>query len=246
MSSVNFSNAAPWRLLLSGARPAAENMALDEVLLEQAAPIGAPVLRFYSWTEPAATFGYFQKYAEVEKLTNLRPLVRRPTGGGIVPHDADWTYSLIFPPGHPWYELKAVASYKRAHLWIQAAFREAGFPTHLAPEARKDSPGQCFAGAERFDLLWKDRKIAGAAQRRSRTPQSLTISSSVSGAPSAIRSRFVTTREGRYAPVASRRAPRPSCAGWKRRSLTAASSRRTPRAPRSTRSSPAPARALRR
>ena len=69
--------------------------------------LGKPVLRFYGWTAPAATFGYFQKYADVERATLLRPLIRRPTGGGIVPHDADWTYSAGFPPGHEWHLLKA-------------------------------------------------------------------------------------------------------------------------------------------
>jgi len=29
-------------------------------------------------------------------------------------------------------------------------------------------PGQCFAGHEKSDLLWRGRKIAGAAQRRNR------------------------------------------------------------------------------
>jgi lipoate-protein ligase A len=39
----------------------------------------------------------------------------------------------------------------------------------LAPESRKEIPGQCFIGAEKFDVLWHGRKIAGAAQRRTRT-----------------------------------------------------------------------------
>jgi lipoate-protein ligase A len=29
-------------------------------------------------------------------------------------------------------------------------------------------PGQCFAGYERFDVLWHGKKIAGAAQRRNK------------------------------------------------------------------------------
>ena len=108
-------------------------MALDEALLEAVARLGKPVLRFYGWTEPAATFGYFQKYAEVERATRLRPLVRRPTGGGIVPHDADWTYSLAFPPGHEWHSLKAEESYRRVHEWIQRAFAKLNVATELAP-----------------------------------------------------------------------------------------------------------------
>jgi lipoate-protein ligase A len=143
-------------------------MALDEALLQAAPRLGQPILRFYSWTEPAASFGYFQKYAEVEQMTPLRPLVRRPTGGGLVPHDADWTYSLIFPPGHDWYSLSATDSYRRMHQWIQAAFARLDLPTELAPACRKTRPGQCFQGHEMFDLLWRGQKIAGAAQRRTR------------------------------------------------------------------------------
>ena len=74
----------PWYLLESGVGSYAFNMALDEALLEAMPRLGKPVLRFYSWSERAASFGYFQKYAEIERLTLLRPLVRRPTGGGLV------------------------------------------------------------------------------------------------------------------------------------------------------------------
>src|SRR4051812_8587196 len=100
-----------WLLLRSPAGSAALNMAIDEMLLLNAAKIGKPALRFYSWSEPAASFGYFQRYADVSRATALHPLVRRPTGGGIVPHDRDWTYSLVFPPSHSWYRLKAIESY---------------------------------------------------------------------------------------------------------------------------------------
>ena len=143
-------------------------MALDEALLQAAPRLGQPVLRFYSWTEPAASFGYFQKYAEIERMTPLRPLVRRPTGGGLVPHDADWTYSLVFPPGDEWYSLTATDSYRRVHEWIQAAFARLDLATELAPACSKALPGQCFQGYEMFDVLWRGQKIAGAAQRRTR------------------------------------------------------------------------------
>ena len=148
-------------------------MALDEALLEAVSRLGRPVLRFYGWTEPAATFGYFQKYADVERATPLRPLIRRPTGGGIVPHDADWTYSLAFPPGHEWHSLKAGESYRRVHAWIQRAFAKLDVATELAPTrhsplvTRHSSRG-CFTGHEKSDLLWHGRKIAGAAQRRNK------------------------------------------------------------------------------
>jgi hypothetical protein len=155
-------------MLDSGPGDPARNMALDEALLLSMPRLQRPVLRFYSWTEPAATFGYFQKMADVERLTALRPLVRRPTGGGVVPHDADWTYSLAFPTGDPWYALRAIESYRRVHAWLQAAFSRLGLACQLAPHPRHAGPGQCFVGYETSDLLCRGRKIAGAAQRRTR------------------------------------------------------------------------------
>lgn len=158
-----------WLLLRQRENAPDYNMALDEALLQSAPKLGCPILRFYGWLQPGATFGYSQNYAEIEKLTRLRPLVRRPTGGGLVPHDADWTYSLIFPAGHFWYELKAVESYRRVHEWVRDSFAKMNVPATLSPASQKEIPGQCFIGAEKDDVLWHGRKIAGAAQRRTRT-----------------------------------------------------------------------------
>ncbi|HWD94638.1 MAG TPA: hypothetical protein VG938_20080 [Verrucomicrobiae bacterium] len=157
-----------WFLLQSGFCDAPFNMATDEALLEAMPRLQQPVLRFYGWTEPAASFGYFQKFSEIERTTLLRPLVRRPTGGGLVPHDADWTYGLAFPTTHEWYSLSAVESYQRVHEWIAAAFADLKVSTELASCCRKSAPGQCFAGYEKFDVLWQGKKIAGAAQRRNK------------------------------------------------------------------------------
>jgi lipoate-protein ligase A len=162
-----------WLLLNSGKGEAAFNMALDEALLEATAHLQRPVLRFYGWTQPAASFGYFQKFASVERATRLRPLVRRPTGGGIVPHDTDWTYSFAVPPGHEWHGLAATESYRRIHEWIQSAFAILKIKTELATAKKSagggaDVPGECFVGHEQFDLLWQGTKIAGAAQRRNK------------------------------------------------------------------------------
>ncbi|MGV3772800.1 MAG: lipoyl protein ligase domain-containing protein [Verrucomicrobiales bacterium] len=170
-----------WFLSEDGAGSAAWNMAYDEAMLIHAANFAAPLLRFYSWSEPAATFGYFQPYQQIESWTTLRPLVRRPTGGGLVPHDADWTYSLVAPPGHWWYELRAEESYKLLHTWISHAFALSRIETILAPCCSKELPGRCFAGPEKFDLLHDGKKIAGAAQRRNKL--GLLIQGSVQNPP---------------------------------------------------------------
>jgi lipoate-protein ligase A len=162
-----------WLLLTSGKCDAAFNMALDEAFLENISQIGKPVLRFYGWTEPAATFGYFQKFSEVERATHLRPLIRRPTGGGIVPHDCDWTYSFVVPPNHEWHLLKAEESYRRIHEWIRDAFAKLKIETELAKaesgKRKAETFGACFVGYEKFDVLLQGQKIAGAAQRRNKS-----------------------------------------------------------------------------
>lgn len=170
-----------WFILDSGAGVPAENMAWDEALLLACERLGKPVVRFYGWIEPAATFGYSQHYAEVESWTRLRPLIRRPTGGGLVPHEADWTYSIIFAPSHGWFKLRAQQSYQRLHEWIRDAFVRLRVAAELASEPAKELPGRCFAGPERHDLLWRGAKIAGAAQRR--TKQGLLIQGSIQPIP---------------------------------------------------------------
>ena len=174
-----------WYLLRSGSGAPALNMALDEALLEAMPRLAMPMLRFYGWDEPAASFGYFQKYAAVERMTVLRPLIRRPTAGGVVPHDTDWTYSLMFPAAHEWYGTLAIESYQRVHQWLRETFALRGISTLLAPAALAAETGQCFAGYERHDLLWRGQKIAGAAQRRKR--EGLLIQGSVQPRGLAIR-----------------------------------------------------------
>ena len=129
-----------WLSLNSGPCPPAFNMALGRGVAGNHVtpwPSGAAVL----WLDgTGGDLRLFPKNAEVGRATHLRPLIRRPTGGGIVPHDADWTYSLVFPPGHEWHALKAEASYRRVHEWIQSAFVKLGVTTELAPCSQKSNP----------------------------------------------------------------------------------------------------------
>jgi lipoate-protein ligase A len=173
-----------WFICDSGVMRPADNMAWDEALLEAAASMEGPVLRFYGWTEPAATFGYFQRYPEIASWTALRPLIRRPTAGGLVPHDRDWTYSLTVPPFHEWYSVPASASYERMHLWLMRAFARIGVLTSLALTTDPAGPGQCFIGAEKADLLCEGIKIAGAAQRRNK--RGLLIQGSIQPVPASV------------------------------------------------------------
>jgi lipoate-protein ligase A len=79
-------------------RSAALNMAIDEALLEHAS---LPSIRFYKWDHPALSFGYFGGFADVANYAPERDLVRRWTGGGIVFHGDDLTYSIVIPETEP-------------------------------------------------------------------------------------------------------------------------------------------------
>lgn len=144
---------------------AALNMALDEVLLT-----GAPrlILRIYQWERPAVSFGYFGKYAPVVLAWPGREIVRRMTGGGIVPHGADLTYSLIVPISHAFSRRSPRDVYREVHQAIAAALALHGEIATLAAVPEQHGSGVCFESPEEFDLLAGARKIAGAALRRTR------------------------------------------------------------------------------
>jgi lipoate-protein ligase A len=146
-------------------RSAALNMAVDEALLETAA---SPTLRFYRWRAPALSFGYFGSYADVADQRSDREIVRRWTGGGVVPHGDDLTYSVIIPASHPLFARSSLAIYSDLHDAIRGALKENGIEATLAHSVSPKVSEDCFANAVRADVISEGRKIAGAAHRRSR------------------------------------------------------------------------------
>src|SRR3981189_824115 len=96
--SVSFASTsdATWRLLLDPPAGGAWNMAVDEVLLDGvAAGEAPPTLRFYQWTPPCLSLGYFQAI-DVVDFEGCRAhgveVVRRPSGGRTILHDRELTY----------------------------------------------------------------------------------------------------------------------------------------------------------
>ena len=140
---------------------AALNMAIDETLLRTAT---RPTLRIYRWARPAISFGYFGKWSDAIAAGPGRDLVRRWTGGGIVPHGEDLTYSLIVPRAHPFFAISPRESYCAIHERIAAALGNAT----LAPAAQPQISPACFQNPVQHDVLIADRKVVGGAQRRTK------------------------------------------------------------------------------
>ena len=146
-------------------KSAALNMAVDEALLETAT---APALRFYRWARPALSFGYFGRFDDLEPSECERDVVRRWTGGGIVLHGEDVTYSIIIPASHSVFARSSAAFYSDVHDALQRALRIRGINAMLLEMARPRISESCFSNAVRADVMLEGRKIAGAAHRRSR------------------------------------------------------------------------------
>ena len=146
-------------------RSAAMNMAIDEALLEEAA---LPALRLYQWRQPSLSLGYFGKFAEVAAQSGTREIVRRWTGGGIVLHGDDLTYSVITPAAHSASACGPAAIYSALHTTIRDALGVEGRAAELAATTAQKISDACFANPVRDDVMLLGRKIAGAAQRRTR------------------------------------------------------------------------------
>jgi lipoate-protein ligase A len=157
----------PWHLLRSPAASAAQNMAVDEALLRTAAQRARPLLRLYTWDQPAISFGYFQQFPV--HLAGHQPIVRRPTGGGIVYHGdgVDTTYTVVAPPGHALHAMKTADAYRALHNAVAAALSLSAPLSTLHVSTRGQY--ECFQTPVAGDVVTADgQKLAGGAQRRGR------------------------------------------------------------------------------
>lgn len=168
------------RLLVDPPLVGPANMARDEALLQACAADGPVTLRFYTWNPPTISLGYFQDYAEYERLeppAGALAVVRRTTGGGAILHDLEVTYSLIIPLTHPLVHGKPNELYRLAHRAIISAIGEPGRMLGegggRCDESSHRGPFFCFARRHDLDVVVADvngpggfSKIAGSAQRR--------------------------------------------------------------------------------
>lgn len=149
------------------------NMALDEAMLEAAARGDSAYLRFYGWSEPTLSLGYFQRIAEVraDPRWQGRPIVRRPTGGGAIWHHRELTYAVAVPPDSPMVRPNT-ALYRAVHGAIAAVLAERGIPAQRRGDASPgpgdgpDRPLLCFTGRDPEDIVGLGHKLVGSAQRR--------------------------------------------------------------------------------
>jgi len=145
------------------------NMAADEVLLESAVA-GMASLRFYGWSEPTVSLGYFQPERmrrEDERLASVA-YVRRPTGGGALVHHHEVTYALALPPGPIWQAKDHGSWLCRMHTIIAGALSSLGISTVTVSQEQPAPDVLCFHHLTSGDLVLDAAKIVGSAQRKQR------------------------------------------------------------------------------
>jgi lipoate-protein ligase A len=139
-------------------------MAIDEWLLESCE---VPLLRIYRWIGEWGSLGYFGEIAAAKSAFPGLQWVRRRTGGGVVDHRSDWTYTIIDPAGGPLARARGDESYRLIHEALAAALGEYGIECRLSASEGANDASDCFQNPVRRDLVSADgKKIAGAGQRR--------------------------------------------------------------------------------
>lgn len=137
------------RIVETGFNPAAQNMAIDEALIESVGEV--PILRIYGWRPAAVSIGYFQSMNEEVDFTKCREIgvdiVRRLTGGGAVLHEYELTYSFISRR----YPQNIVESYKWICDAIVISIKRLGFDASFVPLN---------------DIVIAGKKVSGNAQTR--------------------------------------------------------------------------------
>lgn len=165
-----------WRLVDTGPLSASENMAVDEAIM-RAHGRGEvePTLRFYGWHPAAVSIGYFQSMAEEVDLAAVRAggwgYVRRPTGGRMIFHHLELTYSVtireaLLPGG-------VVETYRELSRGLLRGLELLGANPEMSggeEDPRRANPGgfntACFDTPSAYELTVGGRKIIGSAQTR--------------------------------------------------------------------------------
>lgn len=160
-----------FRIILSGKNSAQTNMATDEAIATSFELDDTPVLRLYSWDD-SYTLGVGQKIDEYIDLKKEYKgnFAKRITGGGVLFHGHDLSYSLIVPPSYL-EGLSVKESYEKICSFLLSFYKKLGLDVKYVKDDESlilsKSPF-CQVGFEAYDIVTNGKKIGGNAQRRTK------------------------------------------------------------------------------
>lgn len=177
-----------WRLIKDSYHNGFINMAVDEaIMIAHKNGLVPPTIRFYQWSPPAVSLGYFQ---DLKKEINVKvcqdigiDIVRRPTGGKAVLHDQELTYSFIIKENDPLVNDSILETYKKISGGIIRGLSYLGIKAELVPLRGKlenhllgrsdkarihhlDFKSICFSVPSQYEVQVEGKKIVGSAQAR--------------------------------------------------------------------------------
>ncbi|QKF81916.1 lipoate--protein ligase family protein [Halarcobacter ebronensis] len=161
-----FNSKTKYRIILSNEASSKENMAIDESLLLNFKEGDLPIFRLYLWNKNSVTIGISQKLENY----SYKKMAKRITGGGVLFHGHDVSYSLIIPVEL----LKGFSikdSYEKICQFILKFYKNLGLNVCYAKdneEIKLSKSEFCQVGFEAYDILANGHKIGGNAQRRTK------------------------------------------------------------------------------
>lgn len=162
---------AEFRLLRSFNKSAKENMAIDKALVKSFNTNKKAILRFYTW-EKSFTVGLSQELDEymTQYSEYKQSCAKRMTGGGVLFHGHDVSYSLLFPTSL--IGKKSVKeSYEHICSFLLTFYKNLGLEAKWAKDDENivlSKSNFCQVGYEAYDIIVNGVKIGGNAQKRSR------------------------------------------------------------------------------
>ncbi|HDD64553.1 MAG TPA: lipoate--protein ligase family protein [Firmicutes bacterium] len=164
-----------WRFIFTGFLSPFENMAIDEALFLSYFNKRIPTFRIYGWKPYGFSIGYSQKTDEILDLEMCKRdnicIVRRITGGSMIYHANEVTYSIVCSNSDIGNPESVKKSYKVLTSFILRSYEKMG----LSPKYAIDFGGRirkrssfCFMSQEDYDIVIGNRKIGGNAQKRRR------------------------------------------------------------------------------
>ncbi len=166
-----------FKLILSGPASAEYNMELDKKIFEQYLEDGVGVLRLYRWEKPSFTYGFSQNPENEIDLLKCKAdgvqIAKRMTGGGILFHDDEITYSFVCSKSDVGEPEGVFVSYRNICKFLMRFYESLGLEPSFALQAEdfknKCSPSElCSAAYEKYDIIIGEKKIGGNAQKRRR------------------------------------------------------------------------------
>jgi len=159
-----------FRVIINSQNLAKVNMCKDEALIKSFNENSHPILRIYHWSK-SITIGISQNIKEYSYLNDFsKDIAKRVTGGGVLFHGHDLSYSLVLPSSY-FKDYKIKESYEKICYFLINFYKKLGLDANYAKDIKDVNLSKnefCQVGFEAYDILINKDKIGGNAQRRTK------------------------------------------------------------------------------